>query len=324
MPLLEVKNLHTYFHTRNGVIKAVNGVSYSLEKGETIGVVGESGSGKSVTHYTLLGLIPQPPGRVEQGQALFDGIDLLKCSKEKLRKIRGKRISMIFQDPMTCLNPYLKVGDQLTEALQVHSSISKKAATDKTLKMLDEVGILDVEKRIHHYPHQFSGGMRQRVMIAMALITEPELLIADEPTTALDVTVEAQILELIKREQEKRGMSVIYITHNLGVVSGVAKNLNVMYAGEIVEQGNTKTIFHNPQHPYTKALLASIPATHAKGEPLYTIPGSPPNMSNDIRGCAFAPRCEFAKDPCRNNDMHLQTLSHGNASACLRKQKGEI
>lgn len=323
MALLEVKNLHTYFHTRNGVVKAVRGVSYSLEKGETLGVVGESGSGKSVTHYSLLGLIPMPPGRIEQGEALFDGQDLLKMSNKELREIRGKRISMIFQDPMTCLNPYLRIRDQLTEALFVHQDISKEAANQKALEMLEEVGIQDAKNRINLYPHEFSGGMRQRVMIAMALITEPDLLIADEPTTALDVTVQAQILELIKREQTKRGMAVIYITHDLGVVAGVADKVNVMYAGRIVEQGLTDEVFYRPQHPYTEALLASIPAAHEKGETLYTIPGMPPNVSKEIHGCAFAPRCEFAIDVCRKDDMKLAPVAK-QLSACVRKQGGQI
>jgi len=323
-PLLDIKNLHTSFHTRNGIIRAVRGVNYTLAKGETLGVVGESGSGKSVTQYSILGLIPQPPGRIEHGEAWFDGIDLLKCSSEELRQIRGRRITMIFQDPMTCLNPYLTIGNQLLEALFVHQKISKASATEKALAMLDEVGIRDAKKRFHHYPHQFSGGMRQRVMIAMALITEPELLIADEPTTALDVTVEAQILDLIRKEQKKRGMSVIYITHNLGVVAGIADRLNVMYAGEIVESGSTEDVFTNPQHPYTKALLASIPSAHERGKRLYTIPGLPPYAGHHGSGCAFTPRCEFAIEMCKTAKLTLKATKPEHYSNCLRKQGGQI
>ncbi len=324
MPLLEIHNLHTSFYTRGGQTKAVRGVSYSLEKGEALGIVGESGSGKSVTHYSILGLIPTPPGKVEQGTALFDGTDLLKCSAEALRQIRGKRITMIFQDPMTCLNPYLRIGEQLMEPLFVHQRISRTEAKRKALAILEEVGIRDVEKRFGHYPHQFSGGMRQRVMIAMALIAEPELLIADEPTTALDVTVEAQILDLIKREQKRRGMSVIYITHNLGVVAGVADRLNVMYAGEIVESGTTETVFADPKHPYTRALLASIPSAHQKGERLYTIPGMPPYAGHHGTGCAFANRCEFRIDSCTTRDLVLKPVLPQHLSNCLRQQEGGL
>lgn len=325
MALLEVKNLHTSFYTRNGLVKAVRGVSYSIEKGETLGVVGESGSGKSVTQYSILGLIPSPPGRIESGSAFFDGVDLLKCSSEQLRKIRGNRIGMIFQDPMTCLNPYLQIGDQLMEVLFVHTNISKAEAKEKALAILDEVGIRDARKRFRHYPHQFSGGMRQRVMIAMALIAEPDLLIADEPTTALDVTVEAQILELIRREQKRRGMAVLYITHNLGVVAGIADRLNVMYAGEIVESGKTDDVFSHPQHPYTRALLASIPSAHKRGERLYTISGMPPHAGHHGKGCAFANRCEFATEICSTAPMILKTASRANhLTNCIRQHEGHL
>ncbi len=324
MPLLEVRNLHTSFHTRNGITKAVRGVSYNLEKGETLGIVGESGSGKSVTQYSILGLIPTPPGRIEKGEAWFDGINLLRCTPEELRQIRGKRIGMIFQDPMTCLNPYLQIGDQLMEVLFVHTNISKNAAKEKALAILDEVGIRDAIKRFKHYPHQFSGGMRQRVMIAMALIAEPELLIADEPTTALDVTVEAQILDLIRKEQKSRGMSVIYITHNLGVVAGIADRVNVMYAGEIVESAKTEDLFENPQHPYTRALLASIPSAHQRGERLYTIPGMPPHSGHHGTGCAFANRCEFTTDICTNSKIILKPTRPSHATNCVRRQEGHL
>ena len=260
MPLLSVKDLRTYFHTRSGIYRAVDGVSFDLERGETLGIVGESGSGKSVTCYSLMGLIPTPPGRIESGTAFFDGVDLLNCSKAQARSIRGKRVSMIFQDPMTSLNPYLRISDQLVEPLLIHENISKADALKRAIEMLDLVGINDAVNRIHYYPHEFSGGMRQRVMIAMALITKPELLIADEPTTALDVTVQAQILELIQAMQREIGMAVIFITHDLGVVSGLCDRVQVMYAGKIVETADTRTLFYEPKHPYTKALQCSIPS----------------------------------------------------------------
>jgi oligopeptide transport system ATP-binding protein len=253
MPLLNVEDLRTYFHTRDGVVKAVDGVSFSVDKGETLGIVGESGSGKSVTCYSMMGLIPQPPGRIESGRAIFDGTDLLSCPLGKLRKIRGDRISMIFQDPMTSLNPYLRISDQLIEPLMTHvPDATKDWALGLAIDALDEVGIQDAAKRIHYYPHEFSGGMRQRVMIAMALITKPELLIADEPTTALDVTVQAQILELIKRLQHELGTAVIFITHDLGVVAGLCDRVQVMYAGRIVETAETEGVYKYPKHPYTK------------------------------------------------------------------------
>jgi oligopeptide/dipeptide ABC transporter ATP-binding protein len=279
MPLLEVTDLRTYFHTRRGVYRAVDGVSFSIEKGETLGIVGESGSGKSVTCSTLLGLIPQPPGRIESGKAMFDGTDLLHCSPSELRAIRGKRIAMIFQDPMTSLNPYLRISEQLIEPLLIHEKISKTDALARGLAMLEAVGIPDAAKRLHSYPHEFSGGMRQRVMIAMALITKPDLLIADEPTTALDVTVQAQILELLKKLQRELGMAVLFITHDLAVVSGLCDRVQVMYAGRIVESADTRAIFQSPQHPYTKALQRCIPALQDKGRELFSIPGMPPDLS---------------------------------------------
>jgi len=279
VPLLEVTDLRTYFHTRRGVYRAVDGVSFSLEKGETLGIVGESGSGKSVTCSSLLGLIPQPPGRIESGTAMFDGTDLLHCSPAELRAIRGRRIAMIFQDPMTSLNPYLRISEQLIEPLLIHGKISKADALARGLAMLEAVGIPDAAKRLHSYPHEFSGGMRQRVMIAMALITKPDLLIADEPTTALDVTVQAQILELLKRLQRELGMAVLFITHDLAVVSGLCDRVQVMYAGRIVESADTRTLFRSPQHPYTKALQRCIPALQDKGRELFTIPGMPPDLS---------------------------------------------
>jgi oligopeptide transport system ATP-binding protein len=324
VPLLEVTDLRTSFHTRSGVYRAVDGVSFSLERGETLGIVGESGSGKSVTCYSLMGLIPQPPGRIESGRAMFDGVDLLRCSPAEARAIRGKRIAMIFQDPMTSLNPYLRVSEQLIEPLLIHEKISRPDALARALAMLEAVGINDAPRRLHQYPHEFSGGMRQRVMIAMALITRPELLIADEPTTALDVTVQAQILELIKRLQREFGMAVIFITHDLAVVSGLCDRVQVMYAGRIMERAAARELFKQPQHPYTRALQRSIPALQPKGEALYTIPGLPPDLSAPLPGCPFAERCAAVVDACRTEPVNLVDVRPGHLSACRRVQRGEI
>jgi oligopeptide transport system ATP-binding protein len=324
MPLLKVTDLRTYFHTRNGIYRAVDGVSFGVERGETLGIVGESGSGKSVTCYSIMGLVPQPPGRIESGTAMFDGIDLLHCSPKVARSIRGKRVSMIFQDPMTSLNPYLRVSEQLIEPLLIHEDISKKQALGKALEMMEAVGINDAARRIHFYPHEFSGGMRQRVMIAMALVTRPELLIADEPTTALDVTVQAQILELIRRLQRELGMAVIFVTHDLGVVAGLCDNVQVMYGGRIMETAGARALFHTPMHPYTRALQRSIPALQPKGEELFTIPGLPPDVSKEIPGCAFAPRCGFAADKCAAARPELEEAAPGHAHACIRERAREI
>ena len=290
MPLLDVQNLTTRFHTRNGIVRAVEDVSFSVDKGQTVGIVGESGSGKSVTCYSLIGLIPQPPGKIHAGKAMFDGTDILQANNKQLRQIRGKRISMIFQDPMTSLNPYLKISTQLTEPLEIHEGIKGKEALHRAIDALAEVGIPEPEKRIQSYPHEFSGGMRQRVMIAMALITRPELLICDEPTTALDVTVQKQVLDLIKDRQKELGTAVILITHDLAVVHQTCDEVNVMYAGRIVERTETKELFEKPLHAYTRALMKSIPATHEKGETLYTIPGIPPDLAHPPKGCAFHER----------------------------------
>ena len=298
MPLLDVQHLTTRFHTRNGIVHAVEDVSFSLEKGETLGIVGESGSGKSVTCYSILGLIPRPPGRIHSGTALFEGTDLLQAKERELRKIRGKRISMIFQDPMTCLNPALRISAQLVEPLEIHEGIKGKQALHRAIEALEEVGIPQAEKRILSYPHEFSGGMRQRVMIAMALITRPEILIADEPTTALDVTVQKQVLDLIKDRQKSLGTSVILVTHDLGVVSQACDKVNVMYAGRIVETATARDLFADPRHAYTRALLKSIPAMHAKGQTLYTIPGLPPNLNAPPSSCSFRPRNTLG-DPSR-------------------------
>ena len=325
MPLLEVANLTTRFHTRNGTVHAVEDVSFTVKKGETVGIVGESGSGKSVTCYSLVGLIPQPPGRIHSGSAIFDGIDLLRAEPRLLRSIRGKRISMIFQDPMTSLNPYLKVSTQLTEPLEIHEGIKGKAALHRAIDALAEVGIEDPEKRIHAYPHEFSGGMRQRVMIAMALITRPELLICDEPTTALDVTVQKQVLDLIKERQRELDTAVILITHDLAVVHETCDQVNVMYAGRLVERAQTRNLFDKPLHAYTRALLKSIPATHSKGEELYTIPGIPPDLSSPPSGCAFRARNTLgdASRCLTDSPPELSEISPGhfvqNCPGCLSK-----
>jgi oligopeptide transport system ATP-binding protein len=323
MPLLDVTNLTTRFHTRNGIVHAVEDVSFTADKGETVGIVGESGSGKSVTCYSLIGLIPQPPGKIHSGKAKFDGLDLLQANPKQLRRIRGKRISMIFQDPMTSLNPYLKISTQLTEPLEIHDGIKGQKALHKAIDALDEVGIPEPEKRIDSYPHEFSGGMRQRVMIAMALITRPELLICDEPTTALDVTVQKQVLDLIKERQQRLGTAVILITHDLAVVHQTCDQVNVMYAGRLIERAATEELFNSPLHAYTRALMKSIPATHNKGEELYTIPGMPPDLSHPPRGCAFHERNTLG-DPSKclaESRPSLEEISPGhfaqNCPGCL-------
>jgi len=321
--LLQVSSLKTSFHTRNGIVRAVNDVSFALGRGETLGIVGESGSGKSVTCYSLMGLIPQPPGRIEGGSANFDGVDLLKCPLAELNRIRGKRIAMVFQDPMTSLNPYLRIEDQLIEPLLIHERMDRRSAVALGVQALKDVGVPDAASRIRSYPHEFSGGMRQRVMIAMALITKPDLLIADEPTTALDVTVQAQILELIKQRQRELGTSVILISHDLGVVAGFCDRILVMYAGRVVESGATRDVYYQPKHPYNRALQKSIPALQSKGADLYTIPGMPPDLSRPITGCPFVPRCEFAQDQCRE-PVELKEVAPGHATACVRVQKSEI
>ena len=324
MALLEVDDLRTSFHTRNGVVRAVDGVSFCIDRGETLGIVGESGSGKSVTCLSLLGLVPQPPGRIEGAGAMLEGIDLLRCPQEVLRGIRGRRVAMIFQDPMTSLNPYMTIEEQLMEPLLIHEKIGRAAAARMALQALQEVGVPEAEQRIRSYPHQFSGGMRQRVMIAMALIGKPDLLIADEPTTALDVTVQAQILDLIAQQQRQRGVAVIFISHDLSVVAGFCDRVMVMYAGRVVETADTRAVFREPKHPYTRALQRSRPAMQAKGAELYVIPGLPPDLSRPVPGCAFAPRCEFAVADCGRTEMRLQDVGVGQASACLRVQRGEL
>lgn len=298
--LLTVKELKTVFKTDQGLLNAVNGVSFSLNSGEVIGIVGESGCGKSVTCLSLLGLIPSPPGKITGGEAYFEGKEILQISEDEKRKIRGRDIAMIFQDPMTSLNPFLKISIQMTEASRLHLGLSKKEAEERAIETLQSVGIPEPEERFYQYPHQFSGGMRQRVMIAMALTTNPKLLIADEPTTALDVTIQAQILALLTSLQKKSGLSMILITHNLGVVAGMADKIMVMYAGYVIEQNSAEELFRHPRHPYTAALLKSVPKPEEDEKiELYTITGSPPNLINLPDACPFYPRCTRVQEICK-------------------------
>ncbi len=298
--LLEVKDLVVRFHTQEGVVYAVNGVDYQLNEGETLGVVGESGSGKSVHLLAMMGLIPQPPGKIERGQVIFEGRDLLKLSPKQIRAIRGDKVAMIFQDPMTSLNPVLRVGTQITEAIRLHKGLSQSAARKRATKLLDLVGIADAARRLDDYPHQFSGGMRQRVMIAMGLSCDPQLLIADEPTTALDVTIQAQIIDLVKDLKAELGMAMIWVTHDLGVVAGIADTINVMYGGMIVERGPIEKVFGDPANAYTLGLLNSLPRMdqRAADQRLEQIEGAPPDMRNEPVGDPFAPRNPYATERC--------------------------
>ena len=315
--ILSVNDLKTYFMTEDGVVKAVDGISFELQRGETLGIVGESGSGKSVTNLSVMRLIPEPPGQIAGGKIVFDGIDVLGLSIDEVRKIRGKRIAMIFQDPMTSLNPFLKISTQLMEVTRLHLGHDKAQARKHAIKMLKMVGISDAEERINSYPHEFSGGMRQRVMIAMALSCDPELLIADEPTTALDVTIQAQILELIKDLRSRMGTSVILITHDLGVVAGMTDKIIVMYAGKVFEQAPTRELFATPANPYTKGLLKSVPdPAHEQGKELYQIPGLPPDVAHLPPGCPFAERCERAEDICRREFPPFVEINAEHHSLC--------
>jgi len=315
--ILSVNGLKTYFQTEDGVVKAVDGISFELKKGETLGIVGESGSGKSVTNLSVMRLIPEPPGKIVDGTINFDGIDVRSLSIDDVRKIRGKRIAMIFQDPMTSLNPFLKISTQLMEVTQLHLGHSKAQAREHALKMLKTVGIPEAHERIDNYPHEFSGGMRQRVMIAMALSCDPELLIADEPTTALDVTIQAQILELIKDLRTRMGTSVILITHDLGVVAGMTDKIIVMYAGKVFEQAPTRELFATPANPYTKGLLKSVPdPAHEQGRELYQIPGLPPDVANLPPGCPFAERCYRVEEICRAEFPPLVQINAEHSSLC--------
>ncbi len=315
--ILTVNDLKTYFQTEDGVVKAVDGITFTLEKGETLGIVGESGSGKSVTNLSIMRLIPEPPGKIVGGDIIFDGTDVLALSIEEVRKIRGKRIAMIFQDPMTSLNPFLKISTQLMEVTQLHLGHSKQQAYDHAIKMLETVGIPDAKNRIDGYPHEFSGGMRQRVMIAMALSCQPELLIADEPTTALDVTIQAQILELIKNLKSEFGTSVILITHDLGVVAGMTDKIIVMYAGKVFETAPTGELFSTPANPYTKGLLKSVPdPAHEEGTELYQIPGLPPDVAHLPPGCPFQERCERAEEICFRDYPPFVQINENHFSLC--------
>ncbi|MFL6255572.1 MAG: ABC transporter ATP-binding protein [Pyrinomonadaceae bacterium] len=316
--LLSVKDLRTYFETEDGTVRAVDGISFDLKRGETLGIVGESGSGKSVTNLSVIRLIPSPPGRIVSGEVLFHGQDILSLSEDEVRKIRGKRISMIFQDPMTSLNPFMRISRQLMEITQLHLGHSKEQAYEHAVKMLETVGIPEARSRANSYPHEFSGGMRQRVMIAMALACEPELLIADEPTTALDVTIQAQILELIKNLKSETGTSVILITHDLGVVAGMTDHIIVMYAGKVFEQAPTTELFAAPGNPYTKGLLKSVPDPgHEEGTELYQIPGLPPDVAHlSPDQCPFAERCYRAEEICKREFPPFVQLNAEHFSLC--------
>jgi oligopeptide transport system ATP-binding protein len=315
--LLSVRDLRTYFETEDGTVKAVDGITFDLKRGETLGIVGESGSGKSVTNLSVIRLIPEPPGKIVSGEVVFDGINILDLPKDEVRRIRGKRISMIFQDPMTSLNPFMRISKQLMEITQLHLGHTKEQAYEHAVRMLETVGIPDARTRVDSYPHEFSGGMRQRVMIAMALSCEPELLIADEPTTALDVTIQAQILELIKQLKIDTGTSVILITHDLGVVAGMTDHIIVMYAGKVFEQAPTRELFACPGNPYTVGLLRSVPdPAHEEGKALYQIPGLPPDVAHLPPGCPFAPRCERAEEICRREFPPFVQLNADHHSLC--------
>ncbi len=315
-PLLEVKDLKVHFHTEDGVVKAVDGVSFGIQPGETLGIVGESGSGKSVSALTVLRLTDSPQAKIS-GEVWFRGVDLLKLPTDEMRTIRGAKISMIFQDPMTSLHPFYKVGDQIAEAIREHQKVSKKEAFGQAVEMLGKVNIPRPEERAKQFPHEFSGGMRQRAMIAMALALNPDLLIADEPTTALDVTVQAQILDLIDRLKDEFNAAVIIITHDLGVVAEHCDNIQVMYGGKAVEYGNTDDIYYRPLHPYAWGLLRSIPRLDAEDkEPLHPIRGLPPSLINVPTGCAFHPRCPYVMDVCRSDVPELMPVDGHHASAC--------
>ena len=315
--LLAVKDLKTYFYSLDGIVKAVDGVSFDINEGETLGLVGESGCGKSVSAMSILRLIPNPPGKIISGEIMFEGQDLLKLNDEEMRKVRGDRIAMIFQEPMTSLNPVLTIGRQVAEPMEVHRNMALKEALGKAQVLLEKAQIAAAGTRLSHYPHQFSGGMRQRAMIAMGLGCNPKMIIADEPTTALDVTVQAQILELLKNLTRDFGMALIIITHNLGVVARYADRVNVMYAGKIVEKGTAHDIYENPQHPYTIGLMASVPQLDQDlKQKLIPIKGQPPNLANVPEGCAFRPRCEYAIDKCRTERPQLESVGGQHERAC--------
>ncbi|MEE8512030.1 MAG: ABC transporter ATP-binding protein [Acidiferrobacterales bacterium] len=320
--LLEIEHLHTQFFTSAGVVEAVNDVSYDVDEGETLGLVGESGCGKSVSALSVLRLISWPPGRIVGGSIRFLGKDLLKLSDAEIRRVRGRQIAMVFQEPMTSLNPVLTIGLQITETLEHHLGMSDAQADARAVELLGMVGISDPERRLKQYPHHLSGGMRQRVMIALALSCEPKLIIADEPTTALDVTIQAQILELMKDLSKRLGVALIIITHNLGVVARYADRVNVMYAGKIVEEGTAEQIYHNPHHPYTIGLLASVPRMDQhRGKRLVPIDGQPPDLTKLDNGCAYRPRCRWAIDRCANEIPPLEHVGDGQKAACFRSHE---
>lgn len=316
--LLEIRDLEVQFNTHDGLVRAVNGVSYEVHEGEMFALVGESGCGKSVSALAIMRLIATPPGRIANGHVFFEGEDLLKVANERMQDIRGNQISMIFQEPMTSLNPVLSIGAQITEPLRLHLKMSKEAAKNRAAELLELVGIPEAHRRLDDYPHQFSGGMRQRVMIAIALSCEPKLLIADEPTTALDVTIQAQILDLIRELGAKFGTAVILITHNLGVVARYVDRVNVMYAGRIVEQGTAADVYARPAHPYTLGLLQSVPRLDRLGRRLQSIDGMPPDLASLPDGCAFRERCPYAIDACATDLPPLVAVGDGHRSACLR------
>ncbi|MDD9911231.1 MAG: ABC transporter ATP-binding protein [Ahrensia sp.] len=320
-PVITVDNLHTVFHTQDGDVHAVNGVTFSLRPGELLGVVGESGSGKSVTMMSLLRLLPMPPAEITSGEVHFGGQDLLKLGTNALRDLRGGDVGFIFQDPMTSLNPVFTVGFQLTEPLRIHMGLSKADAMERAVELLELVGIPSARERLKDFPHQFSGGMRQRVMIAIALACDPKLLIADEPTTALDVTVQAQIIELVKELRERLGMAIIWITHDLGVVAGIADRVAVMYGGQIVEYAEVKHLYDDPKHPYTKALLQTLPSHEfahgdTREERLVSIPGQAPNLKGPLKACPFAPRCEYVHQRCLDENPPMFDVRDGQQSRC--------
>ncbi len=323
MELLKVENLHTSFFTPAGEVKAVNGISFSLDSGKVLGIVGESGSGKSVTAYSIMQILANP-GRIVDGSVKFKGEELVGAPKETLEKIRGNKISIIFQDPMTSLNPVFTIGNQLREAIMLHTNRDKKQAHERAIEMLKLVGVNEPEKRINQYPHEFSGGMRQRVMIAMALACEPDILIADEPTTALDVTIQAQILDLMKDLQKQLGMSIIMITHDLGVVAEMCDEVIVMYAGEVCERGTADEIFYNPKHEYTKGLLKSIPSVNSAGQRLEPIGGTPVDLLNMPDGCPFAPRCENAMKVCLCHKAKEMRINEDHISSCWQNIRAAV
>lgn len=315
--VLEVSDLHTHFFTDSGEVPAVDGVSINIHRGEVVGIVGESGCGKSVTSLSIMRLVPSPPGKIVSGKILFKGEDLVKVTNRRMRKIRGNEIAMIFQEPMTSLNPLFTICDQLIEAIKNHQKFAKKEAKQRAIQMLKKVGIPRAEQIVNEYPHQLSGGMRQRVMIAMAMTCDPELLIADEPTTALDVTIQAQILDLMKQLNKEQGSAILLITHDLGVVAEICQRVVVMYSGKVVEESNVRTILKAPKHPYTQGLIRSLPKIHEKEERLYSIPGQVPKPGSVTKGCSFAPRCEFVMEKCYEETPELVAINQGHSCRCF-------